>query len=125
MRDLATRVEASGTTVDVDVPAAPDWSLGTSRLVYRVLQEGLRNVVAHSGATSALVVARREGNEVHVEVTDDGRGLVEGAEPAVGHVGLQLLHENLRDFGGRLTLRARPGGGTTLAAVIPTDVVDG
>ena len=42
-------------------PTDPDWSLGTSRLVYRVLQEGLRNVVAHSGATRAAVTVRRRG----------------------------------------------------------------
>jgi len=124
-QDLTTRVESAGTAVDLDVPTDPDWSVGTSRLAYRVLQEGLRNVVAHSGATRAAVTVRREGDEVHVEVSDNGRGLDGGAEPEPGHVGLQLLRENLLDFGGSLTLQARGAGGTTLAATIPVDVVDG
>ena len=124
-QDLTTRVEAAGTTVDLDVPTDPDWSVGTSRLAYRVLQEGLRNVVAHSGASRAAVTVRREGDDVHVEVSDDGRGLDGNAEPEPGHVGLQLLRENLLDFGGSLTLRPREAGGTTLAATIPVDVFDG
>ncbi|MFL6079123.1 MAG: sensor histidine kinase [Ornithinibacter sp.] len=124
-QDLTTRVESVGTTVDVDVPTEPDWSVGTSRLAYRVLQEGLRNVVAHSGATRAAVTVRREGDDVHVEVSDDGRGLDGELVPEPGHVGLQLLRENLLDFGGSLTLRPREAGGTTLAATIPADVFDG
>jgi len=123
-RDLVDRVELSGTTVDLDVPTEPDWSVGTSRLVYRVLQEGLRNVVAHSGASYAAVSARRKGADVHVVVRDDGRGLVEGSGPGIGHVGLQLLDENLKDFGGRLTLRPGKETGAVLTATIPVDVDD-
>ncbi len=125
VRELAARVELSGTTVHLDVPESPDWSLGTSRLVYRTIQEGLRNVVTHSGASRVAVHVRRQGADVHVEVSDDGRGVDEGAEPQPGHLGLQLLRENLEDFGGGLTLRTADAGGTTLAAVIPADVVDG
>ena len=124
-RDLVTRVESAGTAVELDVPTDPDWSVGTSRLIYRVLQEGLRNVVAHSGAEQASVSVRRRGEDVHVEVSDNGRGLDGSSEPEPGHVGLQLLRENLLDFGGSLTLRPRQAGGTTLAATIPVDVFDG
>ncbi len=123
--DLTTRVKSAGTTVDLDVPTDPDWSVATSRLVYRVLQEGLRNVVKHSRATRAAVTVRRVGAEVHVEVSDDGVGVDGGVEPEPGHVGLELLRENLLDFGGSLTLRPREGGGATLVATIPVDVVDG
>ena len=125
VRDLAERVESSGTAVQLDVPEAPDWALGTSRLVYRTVQEGLRNVVSHSGASRVAVRVHRQGAEVHVEVSDDGRGLDEAAEPRPGHLGLQLLREHLEDFGGGLTLRTADAGGATLTAVIPADVVDG
>jgi signal transduction histidine kinase len=125
VRELGPRVELSGTTVHLDVPESPDWSLGTSRLVYRTVQEGLRNVVTHSGASRADVHVRRQGADVHVEVSDDGRGVDEGSEPQPGHLGLQLLRENLEDFGGGLTLRTADAGGTTLTAVIPADVLDG
>ena len=124
-RDLAERVESSGITVQLDVPEAPDWALGTSRLVYRTLQEALRNVVTHSGASRVAVRVHRQRAEVHVEVSDDGRGLDEGAEPRPGHLGLRLLREHLEDFGGGLTLRTADAGGATLTAVIPADVVDG
>jgi len=56
-RDLTTRVESAGTVVDLDVPTDPPWSEATSRLVYRVLQEGLRNVAKHARATRATRAA--------------------------------------------------------------------
>jgi signal transduction histidine kinase len=124
-RDLTTRAEAAGITVDVEVPEAPDWSLGTSRLVYRILQEGLRNVVAHSGASGAVISVQRRGPEVLVEVSDNGRGLDDAAAPRPGHLGLQLLREYLEDFGGRLTLSGAERGGTVLTGAIPSDIVDG
>jgi signal transduction histidine kinase len=124
-RDLAERAETSGVAVQLDVPEAPEWSLGTSRLAYRTVQEGLRNVVAHSGASRAAVSVRRRGAVVYVEVSDDGRGIDTTAEPVRGHLGLQLLRENLEDFGGHLAWRNGDTGGTVLAAVLPADIAIG
>ena len=124
-RDLAARAQANGIAVRLDVPEAPDWSLGTSRLVYRTVQEALRNVVAHSGASHAAVTVGRQGAEVYVEVSDDGRGFDATAEPQRGHLGLQLLRENLEDFGGRLAWQTAVTGGTVLSARLPSDVAFG
>ena len=58
-------------------------------------------------------------------MSDDGRGFDTTAEPQRGHLGLQLLRENLEDFGGLLAWRTGDAGGTVLSAVLPADVAAG
>jgi signal transduction histidine kinase len=41
--------------------------------VYRVAQEGVTNVLRHADASTMDVTARIEGNDVLIEIADDGR----------------------------------------------------
>ncbi|HMM96888.1 ATP-binding protein [Phycicoccus sp.] len=127
--DLAERARRAGTAVTVEVPTDATWSTDVARVAYRVLQEGLRNVLAHAEAPTARVAVRHEDDTVHVTVEDDGRGMVEGRPAEEGHVGLTLLRDHLADLGGHLEVGDRDGGGTRLSARIPatwpTDVVPG
>ncbi len=116
---LARRAADSGVTVESDIAdGMADISLEVSRLVYRVVREGLRNVVKHAEASHAWVTVRRDGHDVLVTVLDDGKGLVPDLDQE-GHVGLRLLEQTLRDIGGHLTLADRPDGGVVLAASFP------
>ena len=60
--------------VDTEVHVDPELRLreGAARLAYRIVREGLRNVVKHAAATSALVEIRSEDGWVYVLVADDG-----------------------------------------------------
>ena len=54
-------------------------------------------------------------------IDDDGRGIVpEELERArdEGHVGLEILHDLVRDAGGVLTTRPGDGGGTIVRVVV-------
>jgi signal transduction histidine kinase len=116
---IADRAGESGLVVEVRVdPQAAEISLDVSRLAYRIVREGLRNVVAHAQATHALVRVDVVDQVVSVSVTDDGRGLVPHGD-GQGHVGLRLLGETLTDVGGSLDLRAPSQGGVVLAATFP------
>ena len=117
--DLAERARRAGTAVGVDVPAEATWSTDVARVAYRVLQEGLRNVLAHADAATARVAVRQEGDTVTVTVSDDGRGMEPESTPGEGHVGLRLLRAYLEDLGGRLVILSSPGSGTTLTAHLP------
>jgi signal transduction histidine kinase len=81
---------------------------------YFVVAEALTNVVKHSGATSARVVATVDDRELRLEVADDGVG---GAD-AMGH-GLLGLADRIDALGGRLTVESPPGGGTVVRAELP------
>lgn len=88
--------------------------------VYRVVQEALNNVEKHSGATRATV-AVRIGEEVEVEVTDDGfgGGGAGGTRPAGTGVGLKGMAERVGLLGGSLEAGPRVTRGWRVRAVLP------
>jgi signal transduction histidine kinase len=123
--------------VDTEVHVDPTLHLeeGAAQLAYRIVREGLRNVVKHAGATTALLEIRREDGWVHVVVADDGTGVdpavsdemeedgEQGDVPQVrGHLGLRLLRDSVRDAHGYLELVANRPQGTRLRARFMEDV---
>jgi signal transduction histidine kinase len=81
---------------------------------YFVASEALANVVKHASASSVWLRAVREGDELVLEVADDGVG---GADPASS--GLRGLRDRVEAAGGRLRVESPPGGGTRIVARIP------
>ena len=119
---LAQEVGRSGIRVSVSADAARDLPGPTAALLYRCAQEALRNVTAHSRATSVEVAVTRDQGVATMRVEDDGQGFDEsrlGERFAAGHVGLRALGELLVDAGGSLTLTSAPGQGTRLVATVP------
>lgn len=123
VQDMVDRAELSGVTMSAQVSSVPEESLTVIRLAYRIVREGIHNVVKHAGAANALVTAGRDGSVYVVTVTDDGKGIGPGDAPT-GHVGLRLLGDTLRDIGGSLTVINASVGGTVLTARFPVNLTD-
>jgi signal transduction histidine kinase len=84
--------------------------------VYRLVQEALTNVARHAQADRVRVAVSEDGEELSIEVQDDGAGF----DPdTTGHgFGLAGMHERVHLAGG--TLRVQSGGeGTLVAARLP------
>jgi signal transduction histidine kinase len=86
---------------------------------FRLLQEALNNVAKHARARSVQVALTVADGGLSVSVADDGRGFDPGAVEGGERLGLRQMRERIASLGGRLTLLARPGEGTTLRAWIP------
>lgn len=116
---LVDDVRGAGLPVElaVDLPAGLSDS-GVGLVVYRIVQEGLTNVVKHAGTGArAEVSIRHEDDWLWVSVGDDGRA--EGGSTRDGY-GLVGMRERVGAYGGDVDLRRRPGGcGHLLAARIP------
>src|SRR5213080_667894 len=85
---------------------------------YRVVQEGLVNVLRHAQAERVSIDLRANGQCMVVSVTDDGVGLpVEWRRP--GHFGLRGLAERVEHLGGRLRVANHEPHGVSLMAEIP------
>jgi signal transduction histidine kinase len=78
----------------------------------RLLQEALTNVLKHSGAARVDVAVTHDGQHLHVQVRDDGRGF-DSSIPASG-TGLASLRARAARLGGEFALQASPDGGVTL-----------
>jgi signal transduction histidine kinase len=121
LEELVTSLHDGG-SVHAELSVEPGFTAGreVSAALFRAAQEGLRNVVAHSGARHAEVRLERSGRLVRVVVRDDGRGLPEPSENGSGHhFGLRLLAETARELGGRMDVTSGPAGGTTFLFELP------
>jgi len=121
---LADNVRKTGVRVALDLGGANGRALPPSvdLTAYRVIQEGLTNVVRHAPGAAATVTVRREPGALLVEVTDDGRASGAAAESrhGAGH-GLAGMGERVRAAGGSLEAGAVPGGGFSVRASLPLD----
>lgn len=125
VRDLAHQAQDAGVQVAVVLRPMDGVSLDASRLAYRIVREGVRNVVKHAGASRAVVMVESRGEHLVVQVSDDGVGIDEPLRPGRGHVGLVLLGDTLAGFGGSLVVRRAQPQGTVLEAVFRADLTDG
>jgi two-component system NarL family sensor kinase len=99
--------------------------------LYRIAQEALQNVQKHARATRVeLRFAVREGT-VRLEVSDDGCGFDTGVsgfeardlQPEASGYGMRSMAERAELVGGTLTVRSRPGSGTTVTVTVPATPV--
>ena len=93
-----------------------------STCLYRVAQEGLRNVARHSGAQEARLRLRPDGRGVLLEIEDAGRGFDPASPSARAGLGLTSLSERIRLVHGRLSIRSEPGQGTRISAWAPAEL---
>ncbi len=117
-RGLAAAIEALGrrsaipVTVDADPDRRPLPVVETA--AYFVAAEALTNVAKHAGGAAARVRVFRAGEDLVVEVADEGPG---GADPDGG--GLTGLRHRVEALDGTLEVTSPPGGGTTVRAELP------
>jgi signal transduction histidine kinase len=99
------------------VPAHPPSA--AALCVYRVVQEGLRNVAKHACTTRAAVILRGMRHGLQVVIQDRGRGFLLDEARAKGGLGLVSLSERVRLAGGECVIRSAPDHGTRIQAWIP------
>jgi signal transduction histidine kinase len=119
IEQLAAGLAGPGLRVDVRVPELPPVPAAVEVALYRVVQEAVTNVVNHAAATRARIAVAVCGDEVRLDVTDNGAG---GARPRAGGVGLAGMRDRVEEIGGTLRLSSRTGAGTTVAVTLPLEV---
>lgn len=115
---LVDRVGGSGLDVELCLEShGPQVEPGLGLVVYRIVQEGLTNVLKHAGpGARARVSVRGDRGQLEIVVQDDGRGQV--PSDRVGH-GLVGMRERVAAYGGTVSAGSRPGGGYLVHARIP------
>jgi PAS domain S-box-containing protein len=100
-----------------DVSSVLPLQVGLS--LFRVLQEALNNAIKHSGVKRIEVELREGSGEIHLLITDLGRGFdVEAASQGKG-LGLTSMRERVRLINGTISIESRPMGGTTIHVRVP------
>ena len=86
--------------------------------LFRVAQEGLRNVKRHARASAVDLTCRAEGGGTRMTLRDDGAGFdtTQTRRPSLGLAGMR---ERAALVGGSVEIRSAPGRGTTIAVWVP------
>jgi signal transduction histidine kinase len=92
-----------------------------SQTTYRVIQEGVTNVLRHAQAKSMEVSAAIIGDNVAVEISDDGVGLA--PQSGFGR-GLTGMYERIRALNGTFEL-SRENGRTLIRCRLPLELATG
>jgi signal transduction histidine kinase len=94
-------------------------------LLFQASRELLVNIVKHSHARSAKVSIRRHGDEVCVDVTDDGVGFnsteIGSSMDTTGRFGLFSIRVRLEPLGGYMGVHSAPSHGTRISLVAPLE----
>ncbi len=121
--DLLARAETRGVPATLDARGITGpIPVAMAALLYRAAQEAIRNVLAHAQAGSMTVRLASNEDDARLDVEDDGVGFdteVGAARFEGGHIGLRGLTDLVTDAGGTVTIRSRPGEGTTLHVEVP------
>ncbi|MFC3502787.1 sensor histidine kinase [Micromonospora krabiensis] len=116
LKALTTEYRTAGLTVHRDIAAdLPDLDDQVELVLYRTAQEGLTNVVRHSGARNAHLVLRRAAGGIELRVRDDGRGLLATPEGA----GIRGMRERALLVGADLSIGPDVTGGTDVCLRVP------
>jgi PAS domain S-box-containing protein len=85
--------------------------------LYRIVQEGLNNILKYSGVKTATITLERDLHEVRLLIEDGGKGF--DPNNLSKGMGLKNIAERTRILGGRLKLISAPGSGVRIEITIP------
>jgi signal transduction histidine kinase len=130
--DLASALKELGEELDARSPAPVYVDVSADELhltddvalaIFRITQEAVHNAIRHADASEIAVRLTQYPDRLRLTVTDDGRGIEEGVDPARfvarGHYGLAGMRERAAMIGGRLEVQTAADYGTVVILELP------
>jgi signal transduction histidine kinase len=117
-------IERTGLKVDLQVEGnRRRLNSETEVAVFRIVQQALRNVERHAGASELVVEVTFKSDQLALSITDNGCGFVLPATSDElirrGKLGLLGMRERAQLVGGTLSIQSQPGEGTHIAVEVP------
>ena len=112
--------------IEIHTELTPDSQFLDEKLrlaLYRIYQNAVSNIARHAYAKNLWVRLALKGQQVTLEIKDDGIGFdlpkrwVEFARK--GHLGLVGTRERVEAIGGKLIIATKPGKGTRIQVIVP------
>jgi signal transduction histidine kinase len=107
--------------VDVQLRGEPMPKGDLGHMLYRIVQEALNNIRRHAGVQEAEVRVEVGGQEIRIEIEDQGAGFDQDTDRGRGLQGLGLIsmRERADLVGGSIDVWSRPGSGTRVQVKVP------
>ncbi len=87
--------------------------------IYRIIQEGLRNIAKHAQATEAHVSLIGKNDALHLSIKDTGIGFDPLQAKKKTSLGLASMEERVRLIQGKISIESQPGQGTVIQVKAP------
>ena len=117
---LESTAAKAGLGVDIQMEhACESMSKDTAIALFRVVQEGLSNIIRHAHARTVTLQLQGDKRDCLLILSDDGQGF-DAADPQFrwSH-GLMRIRQRAEALGGRLQVESAVGRGTTLRVEVP------
>lgn len=103
-----------------------DCEKGLTVIVYRIVQELLRNVVKHSGASNAMVQLSFHEGILMITVEDNGKG-IENESDVVSNPGMGLMsvRQSVAYLNGQFSVESSEGRGTAITIELHLENIGG
>jgi len=117
VRDVADDFE-QGASIQVDLSKfdlAANYPPMVQAQLIRIVQEALNNIRKHAKAHTVEIIGRQDGNEVLIEVRDDGVGFSPEMVDASSRYGLRGMQERAEMIGADFQIASQRGMGTCVS----------
>lgn len=111
----------SGLVMKSRIEETEELPISVTTALFRILQEGLTNIIRHAAAKHVLVTLEKTNQQVILQVKDDGVGISYDLQDSPASLGLMGIRERIRQFAGTFDLISAPGRGTTIRVKIPLE----
>jgi signal transduction histidine kinase len=108
--------EGNGPRIEVSAADLPTLPAAVEVAAYRIVHEGLTNVVRHAHAQHCEVRLEATNGDLRIAVADDGIGLKDVEHTGVG---TESMRERAEEIGGECWIISGAGKGTQLNATLP------
>jgi two-component system, NarL family, sensor histidine kinase LiaS len=115
---LAELEQKSNVTFDADINEIELPSKGIEDHLFRIVQEGLANVLRHAEATIVKIVLEQKERHIFLHIRDNGKGF-DITKEKIASYGLKTMKERCEEVGGSLTITSKLEQGTALDVRIP------
>jgi signal transduction histidine kinase len=105
--------------IEVAAPTVAGLSPTVRGELVSIAREALSNAVRHAEASRTRIEVVAAGDEVRLEVADDGTGFDAVAPMRDGHHGLANMRRRAESLGGTLAVDTAPGRGTRIIVTLP------
>jgi len=120
LSDLADRIGASN---ELDCPfecrePVQVENNQTATHLYRIAQEAVANAIRHAQARRIVIQLTQEGDQVRLEIRDDGPGVWQPEEQSGAGMGLRIMRNRAELIGAQLQIESREGCGTRVVCTV-------
>ncbi|MUN63215.1 sensor histidine kinase [Kocuria sediminis] len=123
MTNLAEPLAQRGVDTSVQIDPAVFLTPEQEGMFLKVAREALANISKHAHASTVTVHLGVEHGATVMTISDDGTGFDDSRSSPEGHLGLRIMRDIADAAGAELSIRSRPGVGTTVLTTLPHDAV--